>query len=975
MNFAPADLSEVLSLLKNALEVPAEQRAAWVEALDASRQRLKPTVIEFLQQHAEHETGDVLNILSRYATADPEGLSGIQAPACGSVIGPYRLLRAIGEGGMSSVWLAERDDGVIKRKVALKLPHWWALSRLTERAVQERDILASLEHSSIARLYDAGVTTDGRPYLALEFIEGKPIDVYCREHHLDTRARVELAIQVARAVAYAHSRLVVHRDLKPSNILVDAHGQVHLLDFGIAKLLEEGTSASKALTRIGARVLTPEYASPEQITGEAVTTGSDVYSLGVVLYELLTGRLPYTFKSAAATDWEILSSEVQPPSAVAAEAKTARSLRGDLDIIVLKALKKERVDRYDTVAALADDLESYLRGDPVLAQPDSAWYRLRKFAQKNRLVVTAVAAVVVALASGLLVASWQLRVARAEKKHAEEVKEFVASIFRSADPYFTGKREMSAAELLTLAKDRIDHEMASQPENSAELLAIVGEAQSNMEQYSEARATLDAAIKQSERVTSGASLYSAQALAILAAIDLNEGLYDVAKLKLDAAIPELRRYGKPAARDLVNALALRGFLAIEDGDPERSIAETREAVEIATAALGKTNSETILVTRQLAQAHLVAGQIPEAIKLAKQANDSALASYGAGGRNALLIETEDVYGRALADSGQLEEGIEHLQNSVASAVALLGEKSGSVASKLSWLARAQLKLGDLPAAITSLERSVKTTANELDHARASASLGATLVNARQIDHAIEVLRESTAVLKRLDTTEASWWPNAMATYGAALALGGQATQAEHVLKESIASGKAKGTALGEAHNGLGFLALQRGDPQAAAASYQQGLELSGPEEPPTRTRATALTGLGRAQLELHNLDKAETTLQQADVVTHKLYQRTVPAIADVAVARGRVALQQQRKADALKLFAEADKFWSDFAPTSRWAGEAAYWHGHALLESEQKEAARTRLQAAVGLLGTLDKYENATLLADARTQLAAAQRK
>jgi serine/threonine protein kinase len=428
-NFAPGDLKEVLALLQTGLELPVEQREAWLAALDASKTRLKPTIAALLQKHAEHETDDFLKDLSRFtAGTAPDGAATIaSAPAVGGVVGPYRLLSPVGEGGMSSVWLAERTDGVLRRKIALKLPHWWALSKLTERATQEREILASLEHPNIGRLYDAGITDDGRPYLALEYIEGKAIDVYCRERRLDVRARVALISQIARAVAYAHSRLIVHRDLKPSNILVDAQGQVHLLDFGIAKLIEAGSAANKALTQVGARVLTPEYASPEQITGSPITTESDVYSLGVVAYELLAGKRPYTFKSSLTADWDVLSSDVRAPSAVAEERTSARHLRGDLDTILLKALKKEPNERYASAAAFADDLDRYLRGDPVVARPDSAGYRLRKFAVKHRIAVGAAVAVVLALAAGLAVASWQLRVARVEKRRAEEVKEFVAS--------------------------------------------------------------------------------------------------------------------------------------------------------------------------------------------------------------------------------------------------------------------------------------------------------------------------------------------------------------------------------------------------------------------------------------------------------------------------------------------------------------------------------------------------------------------
>src|SRR5690606_15236160 len=321
----------------------------------------------------------------------------------------------------------------------------------------------------------------GRPYLALEYIEGKPIDEFCERHALDVPARVRLLTKVARAVAYAHSRLIVHRDLKPSNILVDEQGEVHLLDFGIAKLLEEGSDSNKALTQVGARVLTLEYAAPEQIAGETITTETDVYALGVIAYELLCGARPYTFKNAASADWQILTSTIRAPS-TAAPSPRSRALRGDLDTIVLKALKREPSERYASAAALADDLDRYLRGDPVLAQPDSAAYRLRKLAAKHRVVVGAAAAVVIALATGLIVASGQLRIARAEKQRAEEVKTFVASIFRSADPFFSGGAEMRAIDLLALAKDRVDRELATQPRSAAELLLIVGESQGNLGQ-------------------------------------------------------------------------------------------------------------------------------------------------------------------------------------------------------------------------------------------------------------------------------------------------------------------------------------------------------------------------------------------------------------------------------------------------------------------------------------------------------------
>ena len=940
-NFAPGDLKEVLALLQTGLELPVEQREAWLAALDASKTRLKPTIAALLQKHAEHETDDFLKDLSRFtAGTAPDGAATIaSAPAVGGVVGPYRLLSPVGEGGMSSVWLAERTDGVLRRKIALKLPHWWALSKLTERATQEREILASLEHPNIGRLYDAGITDDGRPYLALEYIEGKAIDVYCRERRLDVRARVALISQIARAVAYAHSRLIVHRDLKPSNILVDAQGQVHLLDFGIAKLIEAGSAANKALTQVGARVLTPEYASPEQITGSPITTESDVYSLGVVAYELLAGKRPYTFKSSLTADWDVLSSDVRAPSAVAEERTSARHLRGDLDTILLKALKKEPNERYASAAAFADDLDRYLRGDPVVARPDSAGYRLRKFAVKHRIAVGAAVAVVLALAAGLAVASWQLRVARVEKRRAEEVKEFVASIFRSADPYFTGEQQMKASQLLTLAKERIDREMASQPESSVELLAIVGEAQANLEEYDAARETLQAALDLSARKLPDGNIHTSKARAQLATIHANEREFDLAKRELDAVIPELRDYGRPAVRALVNALQTRGFMAGDEGDGERAIADMSEAVDIAEESLGANDSETILAKRQLAQEYLMAGRPAEAVEEAREAFGLAQENFGSGGRNALLVETEDVYGRALADSGQLTAGIEHLQNSIKRTEALLGPNNGSVASKLSWLARAQLKLGDLAGATDSMARSVAAATNDLDRARAQASLGVTLVAARRIDTAVDILRGAVNDLQRLDTGEGSWLPNATATYGTALVLAGQNAEAQRVLQESLSSGKAAGPALADTQNALGLSALSSNDAAGALGHFQKALETAGPPEAPTRIRAAAMLGAGMAQLELGKLQEAEQTLQEADAAYRKIYQLPTPALADVQVARGRVAMLEGRADDAAKLFTAADEFWQRYEAKSRWAREASQWRER---QAAQKTTRETR---------------------------------
>jgi serine/threonine protein kinase/predicted Zn-dependent protease len=331
----------------------------------------------------------------------------------GELVGPYRLIRLLGQGGMAEVWLAQRADGSLKREVALKLP---MLRRdredLSSRFTRERDILAALEHPHIARLYDAGVCPDGLPYLAMEYVRGERLTVWCDTHRLGVNERLKLVQQVLDALQYAHAHQVIHRDIKPSNILVNEAGHVRLLDFGVAKLLEQHERQTD-LTIVYGRALTPEYASPELARGDTVEPASDVYSLGVLLYELLTGCLPYAVKaanSAAVLEEAIVAADVTRPSAHLApdadvarattQGKLERQLRGDLDAIVLKALAKQPSDRYGSAAALADDLQRYLSGQPVKARPDRFTYRFSKLVRRRRAGWTAgIAAAVLAAAA------------------------------------------------------------------------------------------------------------------------------------------------------------------------------------------------------------------------------------------------------------------------------------------------------------------------------------------------------------------------------------------------------------------------------------------------------------------------------------------------------------------------------------------------------------------------------------------------
>lgn len=459
MHLAPEDWAVLLRHLDEALELPPAERAAWWAALAPSLGALAPALRHLLDEREAIETLDFLRALPPLPHLPPGADPGAPAFAEGRRIGPYALLRELGQGGMASVWLAERADGAHRRNVALKLPWLGARARnIVERFAREREILSTLTHPHIASVLDAGVDGD-QPWLALEYVQGHPITVHAASHGLGIAARLRLFLQVLQAVRHAHAQLVVHRDIKPANVLVDERGQVKLLDFGVAKLLaDDGATQATELTQFGGRAMTPQYASPEQVAGHALGTASDVYSLGVLLYELLTGQLPYVLSRAtpAALEEAILGAQLRPPSRVAGAPATARRLRGDLDTIVMKALAREPARRYASAEAFALDIERHLDSRPIEARRQDWHYRAAKLLARHRLGFAAGTAVAVAVLAGLGVALWQARIAQQEATRAQAVQGFLAATLSLNDPDRANGRALSARELLDQSALQID---------------------------------------------------------------------------------------------------------------------------------------------------------------------------------------------------------------------------------------------------------------------------------------------------------------------------------------------------------------------------------------------------------------------------------------------------------------------------------------------------------------------------------------
>ena len=408
-------------MLSKAIEMDAGARAEWLAGLETQHPELAPMLRRMVSAHERAERNRELETVPGLAPAP----SHWSAHAPGERVGPFELLRPIGHGGMGEVWLARQADGRVEREVALKLP---AMHRLAgswrERFRRERDILARLEHPHIARLYDAGVTDSGQPWLAMEFVGGLTLLEHVASRPYSMAERLALFRQVLDSVAHAHRHLVVHRDLKPANILIDASGQVKLLDFGIAKLLDEEDGASAAateLTRVGSRVMTLRYAAPEQAAAGAITTATDSYALGVILHELLTGLAPYRAvrEGRAFTEVALLQEPVAVPSSLDLPRPLARALAGDLDAIILKALRREPVDRYASVELFDEDILAHLERRPVKARAGTWRYLAGRFAARRKLPLATAAAIVVTLLAGLVVAERERRVAVAEKARAE----------------------------------------------------------------------------------------------------------------------------------------------------------------------------------------------------------------------------------------------------------------------------------------------------------------------------------------------------------------------------------------------------------------------------------------------------------------------------------------------------------------------------------------------------------------------------
>jgi serine/threonine-protein kinase len=616
---AGADWTAVRALFEELVELPESERAARLAA--AADPEVRARVERLLA--ADSEAGRFMETPAAVLAVDMWTDQSPPPEPLPERIGVFRIVGRLGRGGMGDVLLGERADGAFEQKVAIKLLRRGMDSEeVLARFARERRILARLEHPHIARLLDGGITDDGRPYFVMELVTGEPITAFARSRSLAVEERIRLVLDCCDAVSAAHRSLVVHRDLKPSNVLVTSEGGIKLLDFGIAKLLGPD-DADPTQTRTDLRLLTPAYAAPEQVLGEPVTTATDVWALGALLYELLTGTLPQKrdrsgpeLAAAAQQDTvERASARVarEPleslPVAEPSEAdrrRIERALRGDLDNVLRMALRREPERRYGSVAALADDLRRHLAGRPVRARADTFGYRLGKFVRRQRVAVAAAVLILLTLIGGLAATRWQARRAEANAKtaaaaarRAEGVKEFLIGLFEIADPEQTGG-QVSAKEILDQAGRRLQTELSREPDVRADLLEAVARIDRSLGRLDTAEelATRSLSIRE-KGLPSADSSARARGLATLGAVNMSKGKLDEAEKQLAGALAVLEKTEPPDSLATARARSDYAQVLFWKGQSEKAEALERRVYETYRRVAGDDDVQTAVHLRNL----------------------------------------------------------------------------------------------------------------------------------------------------------------------------------------------------------------------------------------------------------------------------------------------------------------------------------------------------------------------------------------
>ncbi|MGH8193413.1 MAG: tetratricopeptide repeat protein [Woeseiaceae bacterium] len=774
------------ALFERALELAPDDRTAFLERECSGNDELKHDVLDLLR--ADAATGGMLDAPLDAAAAD--FLDGVPADATrrtGTEVGAWRLLEELGHGGMGVVYLAERADHAYEQRAALKLVRGGLVSgALEKRFLRERQILARLQHPGIARLLDGGFTGEGQPYLVMELVEGEPVTDWAARNGLDVRQRLQLFLEVCDAVQYAHRQLVVHRDLKPANILVTAEGRVRLLDFGVARLLDDATEEA-GLTRTGMLLLTPEYAAPEQIRGEPATTATDVYGLGAVLYELLSGKRIRQLDSPAFTD-VLRTVQAEIPRLVSHEdlsASLRRRLSGDLETIVHCALASEPERRYPTVDALAADVRGHLDDRPVLARPDSVRYRLGKYLRRHRLGVTVSAAIAVLLALGVAGTLWQAQEARREASRAREMSAFLQDLFTAVEPEDTLGRVVTARELLDIGAARIDN-LRADPDVRVDVLLTLGDLYYRLGVFDQAEALLVRAEREAVAAFGENHVRTVEVQNSLGYIFTETGRYDDAEAVVVRALAASRRLDDPLVLSYsIDALA---NLRSDQGRYDESRNLRRELLDLNTRLHGANSWEVAATLQALGTMEMDLQNFGEADRLLAEALRREREIVGS--LHPSVANTLEVIAVLKLGEGRPREAEPYQREALAIRTEVLGEDHPDVARSLDQIALILQRQNRGAEAVELYERALELRRRVLGakHAR----VADTLTNLASVDYqagdltgALARQREALDIYREAFGEEHPLVANGMSNLGAILRELRQFDEAEPILNRTL----------------------------------------------------------------------------------------------------------------------------------------------------------------------------------------------
>lgn len=911
------------------MDLPIEERNAWIADACGTDAPLRTELERLLR--ADACAGEFMERPpALIAAALDASVSGVDSLPH---FGQWRTLRGIGSGGMGEVWLAERNDGEFEQRVAIKQLSY-PTPGLMQRFRQERQILARLEHPNIARLIDGGIAADGSPYLVMDYVDGVPIIQYADEQNLVLRARLHLFLQVCGAVQYAHQNLVVHRDIKPSNILVGTDGTPKLLDFGIAKVL--ATTDAAAQTQSAARLLTPAYAAPEQFRGGAITTATDVYALGVVLYELLVGARPKRSAHSAAID---PVADVTAPSAALDRAtgdagKRRRELRGDLDRITLTALAAEQQRRYASVEALAADLRRYLQGLPIAARGDSAMYRARKFVRRNRWAVATAVFVFAVCVAATIISLRQARNALEQATRAQAVRAFLVGVFKQASPDQNKGQSISAHELLDVGARQLAENKEDPPAVKADLSEVI------------------------------AGLYT------------DIGDYERAQSLHEANIDEHRK-------DIPDAIRLRSLIGLAN------IAERRGTLPVARAYLAQglsvasreTGVDPLDVSelrrRRVAIEGLANPVAAEA--LAREALAYDVTEFGENSQQ--TQEDWDTLSDILRSLSRDDEARSAARNAVAIARAMHGNEHSSVASMLDSLGVVLRVTGDYPAAVSAHEEALAIStrikgANHPDTLQYQSNLLVAMQSNGQYLQTLPLLLDNLARTRKVLGDDDQRVAHALGSLGTSWRTMGEFAKAEAAYREAAGIWtKVAGPddALGAANEiNLGSVLLIEGRNADAEVVLRSALRRALLHYPETSKHvrvsrfrlAIALARAGKPQEAIALIGSLVDAAAPANETERFILAASQMAFVEALLRLDRASEAQTRAQSALELMLESHP------PDIFNTGRAQYLLGCAEAAQGRHAEAESMLRQAIATLALDEEASHGPRLIEAKIQLA-----